>query len=924
MRLLILLCLTVATTAADPLMICDFEGEDAKAFEAPPGVVVVDEHAKRGKRSLRIVTDPVGYPGLTFQGGRELSRFRERPIFAMDIFNPQDHAVGFSVRADDASSKDYGSRYNDDGYSARPGWSTVRINLTGLLCSNSRNFSEQRALDMSMLRIFMVFMGPTPDGKSTSLYFDDARLEDTGLPACAGLRAFDFGPVGSGVFSGFTGVTEADIYASGKGYGWIGPESGQRPANPDDLGGDFGSGKSFVVDLAEGAGTYVVELCIDAFGAWATPQSFKHRTVTLNGDTVLDETWDGVAFLEKRYLRFERDEDEPGMDLWERRVKPATPVRRFEAAVKADGKLAVSVHGDGPFGSAMCYMVVYPKAKAVEGAAFMKALDARRKDLFSNEISLALPKTDHPAPKATAEEQARGFIAFARSSDIDIACTASPSDSERGAALALAGCAGERIAGQVGLLPLKAVDAVTATVSDLASADSSISSSAIDIRAVRNLAKRGGIGREATLTPLILEPRQRLPLKPGFTRAFWLTVRIPTGTKPGDYRGSVTLAGGGTPLTVPISLTVHPFVLDAADDATFSCTGTTAGHTRGLYPDLDAIWWTTADAMLKDQADHGLNAVTGGPGMRLTALSGGIATIDWADADRWMALAIKHGLNKRGDSYQGFDLDLGIGHDRSKDALGENDRRAKQKWGVGFAELVTIAYGTVEAHAKERGWPPRSYYLIDEPRPEFGNIEPCRQLIALYAAAAPGTTFSGFYSPGEGRDPYFSMLGVSIAHHTPASLKLCVDAGKQAWDYSAGGSRYDIGRWFFALHRQGMSGFLRNGWTYVNSDPYYDFSDTEGSWAQVYPSASAAGFVATVMWERTATGIADYRYLKTLAGRISAAKTGKRDTAAAEAFLAKTLAPITVEDSGTAVLSAADTAAFRTELVKHIVALAGK
>jgi hypothetical protein len=924
MRTLALLILAVMAAAAEPIVLADFEGDDSKAYETPPAVVMVTEHAKHGKRSLRITNSGDGYPGISFQGGAVLKRFHERPIFCMDVFNPQDQAVRFSVRADDADSKDYGSRYNDDGYSARPGWSTVRINLNGLMCSNSRNFHEQRALNMASLRLFTMFVGAAPGGKPVSLYLDDVRLEDTGLPTVAGLQAFDFGPAGSGVFPGFTGVNEADVYDTAKGYGWRGPELGQRPVNPDDLGGDFGRGQAFLVDLGGGAGAYVVELCIDTFGAWAEAQSFKHRTVTLNGTAVLDETWDGAAFLKNRYLRFERDEDEPGMDLWERRVKPATPVRTFDAVVKADGKLEVSVRGDGPHGSAMCFMIVYPKAKAAEGAAFMKALEARRKELFSNEIALALPKADHAAPKPTAEEQARGFIAFTRSSDVDVAASSAPDESERGAPIALTGCAGERAAVQLGLLPLTAVAGVTATVSDLAGPGAAIPASAITVRAVRNLAKRGGTGREAKLVPLILQPMAKLPLKPGFTRALWLTTLVPGDAKAGDYHGTITLVGGGKPLAVPIALTVPAMTLDAADDATLSCTGTTAGHIRGKYPDLDAVWWTTAEAVMKDQAEHGLNAVTGGPGMRLTALANGKAEIDWADADRWMALAAKHGLTKRGDSYQGFDLNLGFSVDGGKDALAENDRRAQKAWGVGFAEVVKAAYGAVEAHANENRWPPRSYYLLDEPRPEHGNIESSRQLIQLFTAAAPNTAFSGYYSPGDGRDAYFPLMPISVAHHSEASLKMCVDAHKEAWDYSGGGSRYDIGRWFYALHAKGMSGFLRNGWMYVNSDPYYDFSDTEGSWAQVYPSSAPEGFVATVMWERTATGIADYRYLKTLAARIAAAKAAKRDTAAAEAFLAKTIAPITVEDSGSAILSPQDTGAFRAELVKHIIAISGK
>ncbi|MBA3710462.1 MAG: hypothetical protein H0W83_16785, partial [Planctomycetes bacterium] len=127
----LLLLAAAALSATDAIMLADFEADDSKVFETPPMGTIVAEHAKHGTHALRIVTAADAYPGIAFQGGKELARFHERPLFCMDIFNPSDQSVTFTVRADDAKSKDYGSRANDDGYSARPGWSTLRVNLTG-------------------------------------------------------------------------------------------------------------------------------------------------------------------------------------------------------------------------------------------------------------------------------------------------------------------------------------------------------------------------------------------------------------------------------------------------------------------------------------------------------------------------------------------------------------------------------------------------------------------------------------------------------------------------------------------------------------------------------------------------------------------------------------------------------------------------
>ena len=86
--------------------------------------------------------------------------------------------------------------------------------------------------------------------------------------------------------------------------------------------------------------------------------------------------------------------------------------------------------------------------------------------------------------------------------------------------------------------------------------------------------------------------------------------------------------------------------------------------------------------------------------------------------------------------------------------------------------------------------------------------------------------------------------------------------------------RHDIGRWAFVAARAGMKGFLRNGYMYVCSKPYFDFSDDEASWSVVYPSRH--GLSDTVGWERTAQGVNDYRYLLTCERLIRQARRRAR------------------------------------------------
>jgi hypothetical protein len=350
-------------------------------------------------------------------------------------------------------------------------------------------------------------------------------------------------------------------------------------------------------------------------------------------------------------------------------------------------------------------------------------------------------------------------------------------------------------------------------------------------------------------------------------------------------------------------------------------TGSTAGAWRHWFPGMNERWWEMAEQVLANQAEHGMNAVTGGPGMRLNGLKDGKAKIDYTDFDRWMGLAVKHGLSMPGDAYQGLDVQ-GVPNDTSKDALKNNEAAARKRFGVSYEELLRLVYSDVERHIKQKGWPKRVFSFLDEPRPEYRNVEPCAELIKIRTRACPSTLFAGYYSTGGGRDVYFQTMPISISHLDDRALQLVKAAGKQIWDYSGSRVRHDIGRWAFVAARAGLTGFLRNGFMYVCSDPYFDFTDDEGSWAVVYPSRN--GLNDTIGWERTADGVDDYRYLRTcewLIRHARAANKGAQEIKAAEAFMKETLSPIKLSHKETARLTPEGYDDFKQRMSGHIMAL---
>jgi hypothetical protein len=912
------LCLCgTAFGEARKVLLIDFDNEaDQKAYTFVQGALdfmtMSTEHATVGKHSLRIKT-PSNYMGLYLKEDR-LKNLGDYRTFAFDVFNPSQYQIGYYTYVQDSKK----GRYVNDYNFIPPGQSTIRLSLQAMPYQWQNVGSY--VVDPSKLVDIHFFLGRDSGTWDPPLefYISNVRAETSGveLPKVEGLKAFNFGRAReTGSFFGCT--ASADAYSEKAGFGW---EKGAWPIlssgnNPDLLGNAVANGK-FVVDVKPGQ--YIVQTCIDPINQWGWSAQFTSRTLKLCGKEVFKETMNGKQFVKDRYCLFEDDEDTPSTDLWNDRVHRICPVRSFETTVGEDGKLSVEYSAaDGQTG--MSFIVLYPKDKAKEGAAYMAAMDAIRKEEFDAKMNLGYPVADGQAPEASAEEKARGFIAFPRTANGNLDCRSVPAAQERGAVLTLQAAQGERASIQLGLYPLAGVKDLTVAAGDLKGpGGANIPAAAIDIKKVRHYFKRFGNGSCMALRPLVLQDFKTLELTPGFTRPLWIAVKVPEKAAAGQYTGSVKIKFADKVLDMPLSVTVNPFTLDTADEIAYSGMGSGNGFWRQAYADSVEMWWEHADKIMALQAEHGFNSLTGGPGMKLRGVKDGKADIDFADADRWMDLARKHGLTKLGDSYLGFDV-LGIPQDTSK-----------VTFGLSFADLLKAAYSAVDEHAKEKNWPPRAYYRMDEPN--GAAVEASRQLVEQYIKNAPNTKFSGYYAPagpGNPRDCFYSMLQLSILSSVKEPvLKAIHDAGNQAWLYPNPGYttflnlRHLYGKWMFMAHQRGMDG-MTGGFYFVNTVPYYDMSDIEGSWGLMYPSKDGAN--GTVWLEQVAMGINDYRYLKTVKSRLDAAKKkGSANTAVAQAesFLAEMDKSCSLENDpyrpDKAVSSPADFASLRERATRLI------
>jgi Domain of unknown function (DUF4091) len=97
----------------------------------------------------------------------------------------------------------------------------------------------------------------------------------------------------------------------------------------------------------------------------------------------------------------------------------------------------------------------------------------------------------------------------------------------------------------------------------------------------------------AKVDPVANEPRNAYPIKipTGENRAAWIEVRIPGGTTPGEYTGSVKVTGDGLDARIPVTLTVLNFSLPQTSRLGSAFLNSLNGVHTALGYDIDTQGW---------------------------------------------------------------------------------------------------------------------------------------------------------------------------------------------------------------------------------------------------------------------------------------------------------------------------------------------
>ncbi len=932
-----------ATYGQDVQVLCDFEdSSQLKLWEIGSGTPrLVSEEPLQGRQSLEIAFDvKARYHGAYLNSYRLAKDWSAYDALVVDVRNPSQEPMDASLlvadRAWEESGGSYWNRHNS-GRSFPPGRTEWVIPLRGLYRgeAGSRNNDIKRNIDPdSIVRIDFGFGGR---GKAGRVVIDHLRLVKTA--AAENVWAFDFGPKDQAETLGWTAVSSETRYEAERGYGW-GPQGGTPW---DGAARDTTFGCSLLQDFCEGggyrfrvdvpAGRYRVTVWFENSGYWGGEQAkHRRRSISHEGKEVWSETRpDGPAHA---LCRFE--EVEPiGVDLWdtymaEELAKPAT----FEVDVAGEG-LQLQFQADVAWGSKIAALAVH-RAEDTEAAKWLaEQVQKVAAEFRGKALCLDPPAAEfQPSPAW----QSAGFVAWpvdivddiapystpTRIASIDVARlsgaestddqkarlwraklqTSAREDSSRSipdpqdlklSRLSLRGefepfCLAVRPLRDLGLCslqfePFQGPGSITATTS------------VVWYNTSRDF---GQIAYQ--VRPHTLREQPAVDLRKDVTREVVVTALARSSAPAGEYRGALRIVGpkGELLLRVPLELTVSSAVLDRQTDFLMGFFGL---NPPDLVPAEERE--RILDETLRLLRSHGMNAVSGGPSLRLAGWKDGRPEFDFGEMDRFMERLKEHGFTRAINGYGGMRL-VGL-HDGY--VQGATGRKVEEQSGLAYPEALKRAWQAVDAHARQAGWPLIYYAMCDETRVRQAAEEELKfmKLMADVSRAFPETLrTSGSYSVSFDRRPddpedmltwhqrFFEALDVSsLNSHDPTVMAEAEKLGKEIHIYNQGRTRYSFGLYQWSEYQKGVRARWQWHLNVLHGYQFFDLDGREPDTAMICYGRKR--IYPTIHFERCREGAEDFYLLQTLAGRIETLRAGGTDSAqirAAEKLLESTTASV--------------------------------
>jgi hypothetical protein len=710
------------------------------------------------------------------------------------------------------------------------------------------------------------------DQPAAPLLLDNVRLErdvSAARLSFAGLHAFDLGPSTGPVMEGFTPITPDTQYRPGRGYGLQDARIWRAfdVLQPDPLYQDFLCIEAGGLAIDVPNGKYRVFVNIDSpSGYWGEYQTYRRRAIFAEGRPVVSETM-SFETLKARYFRYWDVEDRPGDNTFDKYQRTYFAEEQFDVDV-SDGQLNLGFQGEN-WACCVSAVVIFPVAQAARGQAFLDHVLARRRFYFDNSFKRVLHRPAGDPLRPTDDDRRRGYVVFQRDFMQDVFSNDTPFERERGDRLRGEGFAGEYEPVTLGLVPLRDLGQVALGVSGLTGPGGTIPARAIDLGFVSNRISRvTAEGSVYTISPRLIMPGGVADVPEGLTRRFWLTIRTPADSRPGLYKGTVTIRPEkGRATQVPLEFRVRTGTLDPAD-----IPAGPFGFRIGVpWHDDDDAGAARFNAQLTGESlrkirEYGFTAFSGLPSIAFKGFHDGKPVLDFRAADPAMKQAKDLGF-RAVVSYGGgvSGIDPYFQDASAMAAAGFKD----------YAGFLRAVYSEVQHHADRNGWIPVYYNIGDEPIGDalVRSAENAEAYRRAFPKGPPYFTAASSFTGRDQQDPHFRLsMALHVADwndHDEASVNLIHRAGGD-WSFYNGGNRWTFGTYMYKAAKQfGMKFRLSWHWNVVAGDPYYalDCREDDYAWCNSSPDGR---LIPSVEFERLREGLDDYRRLLTLSRLASA------------------------------------------------------
>ena len=317
----------------------------------------------------------------------------------IDFYNPNDDGVQVFVTLADKESFDYWSQVNYVQTLVK-GWNRLSLPLDQLVGERG-SVKYNRKLNLNTLNKFFVVIDPDKKTKlkSKEFFIDNIVLKKAvKVNKSKDIYSFDFTDKIRGN-SVETEVLSSDLYQfennPSKFYGFSNANffrSEDSMYAPTGLRGAIGVlGGDFKVRLPNG--NYEGHIIIDHLGYWDVP-FFRDRTVFIQGKPIFKETRNNSSEFINDLLRFENLDITPKIDVYNSTIDRVFKKIPFSASV-VNEELVFSFSGDAT-GVMLNRLVFYPKNKANEGEVFVKELEKKDRQEYSQLMRSLVKKPNYP------------------------------------------------------------------------------------------------------------------------------------------------------------------------------------------------------------------------------------------------------------------------------------------------------------------------------------------------------------------------------------------------------------------------------------------------------------------------------------------------------------------------------------------------